>query len=122
LKNAREDNMNRKAALMLENWPETLAWALLFIGFFLSLSSTSAFVSYILIFLCGAGLGRSWIYIRKESGTFKFGYFLIIVAFLIGFLLGTRYANRTALIILFVAGGILSYYLHKEGHIKSTAY
>ena len=47
-------------------------------------------------------------------------YVLIVIGFLIGFLLGTFTikVSRILLIILFIIGGIISYYIHKKGYIK----
>lgn len=108
--------MNRKGVTMLENWPETLALALLIIGLALSLASGSAFLSYILIILCGGAAGRLWFSMNKS---WKFAGTLLISGFLVGFLLGSYYANKIILTILFFVGAILSYYLHERKIIKS---
>ncbi|GAF86208.1 unnamed protein product, partial [marine sediment metagenome] len=92
---------------------------LLVIGFLLSLAAPSAVLSYLMIFACGMMGGRIW---YEQRDNFKFPFFLIIIGFLIGYLIGTRYANLVVLIAFFVIGGILSYYLHKKKIIHSIRY
>ncbi len=57
-----------------------------------------------------------FIYSRKKSMAFP--YVLIIIGFLIGYLIGSRYGNWLVIAVLFVLGSILSYYLHEQGFIK----
>ena len=100
---------------LFEDWAEILAFIALIVAFIISLSAPSAVLSYIIIFFCGIMAGRIW-YKRKEK--LKFPYFLIIVAFLIGYILGDYYGNKITIIILFIAGLLVSYYLHEKNYIR----
>ena len=104
---------------MWRNWVEILAFFLLIIGFFLSLSAPSAFLSYIIVFLCGMIAGRLWYQQRKNL---KFSWLMIIMGFLFGYVLGTYYGNRKIVVIMFLLGMILSYYVHDKKYIKSAEY
>ena len=104
---------------MWRNWVEILAFFLLIIGFFLSLSAPSAFLSYIIVFLCGMVAGRLWYQQRKNL---KFSWLMIIMGFLFGYVLGTYYGNRKIVVIMFLLGMILSYYVHDKKYIKSSEY
>ncbi|MDP7323242.1 MAG: hypothetical protein QF632_00615 [Candidatus Woesearchaeota archaeon] len=103
----------------LLEWPEAIAFLVLVIGFIVSLTSTSAVVSYIIIFLSGMLFGKLW-YRTKKSGHFKF--FLIIFGFLVGFLIGSslvQYGNRGVMVFLFGFGWLTTYYLHSKGLLFS---
>ncbi|MBU0615769.1 MAG: hypothetical protein KJ601_06770, partial [Nanoarchaeota archaeon] len=91
-----------------KNWAEVLFFSLLVIGFVVSLLAGSAVISYLIIFLIGMMAGRLMF---ERKGKLKFAYYLIIIGFLIGYILGAFYGSRNIMIILFVLGGLLSYYL-----------
>ena len=103
----------------VRNWAEMGFFTLLVIGFLFSLLTPSAVLSYALVFTAGM-MGGRLMYERKERLTFP--YYLMIVGFLIGYLLGAFYGNKNVMIILFVIGGFLSYYLHDSGMIKDVRY
>lgn len=105
--------------LFFESWAEIFFFVLLIIGFFLSLAAPSAVLSYLMIIACGMMGGRIW---YEQRHNFKFPFFLIIIGFLIGYLIGTRYANWIVLVLFFALGGIISYYLHKNKIIHSVRY
>jgi len=102
-----------------ENWVEFFFFVLLVIGFMLSILAPSAFLSYIMIFACGGMAGRL-MYERKKK--LQFPYYLIIVGFLIGYIIGAYYGNKVVILTLFLLGGILSYYLHDKGVIRDVRY
>jgi len=116
---------SKKAAVhaldLFGHWPEYLFFVLLVIGFVISISARSAFISYVVIFLCGMMAGRL-IYYRHEKPHLRFPYYLILAGFIIGYTLGTRYGNWIILITLFLAGGFVSYYLHERGFIRDIPY
>jgi len=101
------------------NWAEIFFFILLVIGFLLSLATPSAVLSYALIFVAGM-MGGRLIYERKDK--LQFPYYLMIIGFLIGYILGAFYGNRNVIIILFVLGGFLSYILHDKGYIRDVRY
>ena len=102
-----------------ENWVEFFFFVLLVIGFMLSLLAPSAFLSYIIIFIFGGMAGRV-IYGRK--GKLHFPFYLIIIGFLIGYIIGAYYGNKIVILTLFVVGGIISYYLHDKGIIHDIEF
>lgn len=101
------------------DWAEIFFFVLLIIGFILSLAAPSAVLSYIMIFLCGMMAGRL-LYERKDK--IQFPYYLMIIGFLLGYLIGAHYGNKRVILTLFILGTILSYYLHTIGMIRDIRY
>ena len=102
-----------------DDWAEVVAFILLVIGFFLASGSGSAVISYLIIFLAGMVAGRIWYRIRSNLKT---AWAVILIGFLIGFVLGSFYGNKRIIVVLYLFGIFLSYYLHKEKYIKSIEY
>lgn len=99
------------------NWPEFIGLVLLIIGFFLAILIGSAVIIYILITLAGFIGGRIWYRVKKDR---KVPWVIILIAFLLGFLIGARYGNKFTIMFFYVLGIIVSYYLHENGIIKSV--
>ena len=110
----------KKAAIPAMNladyWVELLALALLIVGFVVSLSSGSAVISYAVIFLSGMILGRLW---YKFRNTLKIAWVIVILGFLAGFMLGSRYGNRTVITVFFISGFLISYIIHEKELVRS---
>jgi len=105
--------------MMWKSWAEVFFVLLLLIGFFISIALPNPWLNYLIIFLAGLLSGR-WIYMKKGKQPL-FPFFLIIVGFLFGYMLGaypSGLINTKLIAILFILGGIISYYIHKEGYIK----
>ena len=103
---------------LFERWTEGFFIALIIIGFVLSVFIKSAFISYLIVFVAGLLAGRSIaVLIRKKN---IFPYVLIILGFLIGYLIGSIAINisRVLIIIIFLIGSVLSYYICKKGYLK----
>ena len=100
-----------------KNWAEFFFFVLMVIGVILALSAPSAVVSYIVIFVSGMFAGRI-IYFRHHS--LKSAYYIVIIGFLIGYLMGSYYGSRKVIIVLFVLGAILSYYLYDKKVLKDV--
>ena len=100
------------------SWAELFFVFLIVIGFVISITVRNSILSYIVMF-CGGLMGGRLI-AKKIKKQPLFPYFLIVLGFLFGYLLGsfTIKINRLLLIILFVIGGIVSYMLHKKEIIK----
>ncbi|MBD3310624.1 hypothetical protein GF351_05385 [Candidatus Woesearchaeota archaeon] len=110
--------MNKKGVINIwDNWAELLAFCLLIIGFIFSASAGSAVISYIVIFLCGMAAGRLW---YRQKNNLKFPWFLALMGFLLGYVIGSFYGSKRVIILLFIIGAILSYYLHAKEIIKTT--
>lgn len=103
---------------MINMWVEYVALVVLFIGFFISMSSGSAFLSYIIIFLSGLLTGRILFQNRKAL---PFKYYILMLVFLVGYILGTyvSFGSRKVIVVVFILSNILSYYIHDKGYIKS---
>lgn len=102
---------------MISMWVEYVALVVLFIGFFISMSSGSAFLSYIIIFLSGLLTGRILFQNRKAL---PFKYYILMLVFLVGYILGTyvsEFGSRKIIVIVFILSNILSYYLHDKKYI-----
>lgn len=102
-----------------KNWMEFFFLVLMALGVLIAFSVPSAVISYSVIFISGIFAGRV-IYERKDK--IKFPYFMIMVGFLIGYLIGVYYGSRRVLIVLFVMGSILSYILYDKKLLKDTKY
>lgn len=85
----------------------------------IALTAPSAVISYIIIFISGMVEGRL-IYDRKKKLTIP--YYIIIIGFMIGFLIGTVYGSRKVVIVLFILGILLSYHLHNKGYIRDFSF
>jgi len=98
-------------------WVEYVALVVLFIGFFISMSSGSAFLSYLVIFLSGLLTGRIVFQNRKAL---PFKYYILMLVFLVGYIIGTyvSFGSRKVIVVVFILSNILSYYIHDKGYIK----
>lgn len=102
-----------------KNWAEFFFFVLMVIGVIVALAAPSAVISYIVIFLSGLFAGRI-IYFRNRN--LKVGYYIIIIGFLIGYLVGSIYGSRKVIIVLFVLGAILSYYLYDKKVLRDIMF
>ena len=100
-------------------WFEFFFLALVVIGILVALSSPSAAISYIVIFLSGIFAGRL-VYERKNK--IQFPYFMIIAGFVIGYLIGIYYGSRRVVVALFVIGAVLSYKVYDKKILKDVKY
>lgn len=109
------------AEFFFKSWAELFFFAVMIMGFIVSLWATSfsAVISYIVIFLSGM-IGGKLLYERRKKITFP--YYIIIIGFLIGYVIGTYYGSRNVVIILFVLGLLFSYHLHKKGYIRDVPF
>ena len=89
------------------------------IGFIIAIIAPSAVISYIVVFLSGM-IGGRLLYERKTKLIFP--YYIIIIGFIIGYMIGTYYGSRQVVIVLFVLGILLSYHLHNKGYIRDVSF
>lgn len=109
---------NKKAKMSTEHWAEIVSLALLVVGLILSLLSDAAIISYIIIFLCGIFVGRIYYLRRTEVG---FPFYMIVVFFLVGYVIGVRVRDRGIIIIclaLFALGVYIGRYIHMKRYFK----
>ena len=109
------------ADFFFKNWAEFFFFVIMVIGFTFALWATSfsAFINYIVVFLSGM-IGGKLLYEKKKK--LSFPYYLIVIGFLIGYVMGTDYGSATVVVILFVLGILLSYLLHDKGYIRGMPY
>ena len=98
------------------NWPEIISFVLLIIGFFFAIGAGSAVIAYTLVLLGGAMGGRLWFRVKKS---FKIPWIIILMGFLVGFMLGSRYGDKRMIFLFYIFGIMASYYLHDRKIIKS---
>jgi len=94
-----------------ERWVEIISLFLLIIGFLLALISGSAVVSYILIIICGLISGAN---LHKRKFGYKLPFFIIIIVFLIGFVIGDFYGETRFIIVFFIIGNYAGYLIHRR--------
>lgn len=104
---------------LAEHWVEGLAFLLMIVGLILALFSGSAVISYAISFFCGAIGGRIWSKVNKDT---KNVWGLMLLGFLIGLVIGSVYGDRGIVILCYIAGFWVAYYLHKKGHVASVNY
>jgi len=106
----------KRAVSIFGDWAELLGLLFLIIGFIIAIRSTSAFLSYVIILVIGCMVGRFWYKIKDQ---FRFPWLIVIFGLLVGYLLGDRYGSNLVIIILFLLGAIVSYYVH-ENHVITS--
>ena len=107
---------------LYKNWMESFFFIVMLIGLLLALASPSAFISYIISFICGLMAGKL-IYISRggedrDRQKIKLPFYMVIVGFFIGFLIGVYYGNRIVVVLSFIIASILSYRLHDKKILK----
>ena len=104
---------NKKGAFfdLQERWAEIAAIFLLIVGFLVALWARSAVVSYMVISLSGIICGRGFL-LRKY--THRIAYVIIILAYLVGFLIGSLYGSAKYILVLFIIGMWIGYTLHDK--------
>lgn len=93
-------------------WPELFSLTFIILGFILSLLLLNPILSYISIFSSGFIAGRTFFLKRHKEPILPF--ILIIIGFLLGYVMGSFWANRFLIIVFFALGFYLSYYLHMK--------
>jgi len=105
--------MDKKGVISLvDHWVDYVALLVLVLGLVLAFFSGSLVITYIIIFICGMVIGR-YIYYRQHKLKIRFYY--PVIAFLIGFVAGTRFGTYKGVIFFFVLGAICGSYIHKKG-------
>lgn len=108
--------MNKKGAIdFFSDWAEVFFLILLFIGLIFGVFSPSAAITYAIAFVSGLMAGRV-LFERKDKG--RAPYMLIIIAFILGFILGSFYGDKKITMLLFIFGAALGYYLFDKKIIR----
>ncbi|MBS3136678.1 hypothetical protein J4401_07030 [Candidatus Woesearchaeota archaeon] len=112
--------MNKKAEFSYyADWAEFFFFVLLFVGIVLGVLSPNAVITYLIATASGMLAGRVFHH-RRYKG--RAPYTLLIVGFIMGFVIGTFRGERTISFLLFVLGGVFSYYLFDKKILKDTVY
>ncbi len=112
----RKINKCGKISFFSENWVELTSFFFLLAGFIISARLGSAFISYLILFVCGTIAGKVW---YDYSEDLHYAMIFVILGFVIGYLLGNNYGSKVTLVMLFLAGIFFGYHLFKEGYLKS---
>ena len=105
--------------LLFRSWSQFLFFVLMIVGIIIAFAAPSAVISYIMIFISGMMAGRVMYWRQKR---FHFAYYIVIVGFLMGYIIGTYYGSRKVIVILFVLGAFLSYYLYDKKVLRDTIF
>lgn len=112
-----------KALDTYNNWVEYIALLFMILGFIMMqtswILSGSKMMTYLTIILVGMIVGRIFYKLDIENRT---RWFIICCGFLIGFLWGSHYGKPLTIIILYLIGAYISYYVHDKGYLKSVNY
>jgi hypothetical protein len=105
---------NKKGLTLKTDWAEIFSIIILFFGIIISLFVDSAVVAYIVFLGCGFIIGKLYLTRKILRG---FTFFLLTIAFYIGFIIGIYLRDRGNIIILsllFLIGIYFGYKLHKN--------
>jgi hypothetical protein len=102
-----------------KNWIEFWSVIFMILGLALALFTSSAVINYLLIFVSGMFGGRI---IFERQHKIVFPYYVMIAAFLFGYLLGMKYGNGYMASVLFISGGLLNFKLLQKNIIGDTRY
>lgn len=105
-------------AELIESWVEILFLILFVIGLVVALSIKNVFLIYLITLLTGMICGRLFFYRKRTKHTHEFSFYFIISGFLVGYIIGTANASKFFIIVFFILGGWLGYYIHKKGYIE----
>ena len=94
-----------------KNYAEILFFFVMVIGAIVGLSAPSAFISYIIVTICGLYAGRV---ILKSRSFITFPALMASIGFAIGFALVLYYGSRKIAIILYIIGIYTGYQVYKK--------
>ena len=115
------ERVKKMTDFLFKSWAEFFFFVVMILGLVVGFwaSSFSAVISYIVVFLSGM-IGGRLLYERRKKLTFP--YYIILIGFLIGYIVGTYYGSRKVVIILFVLGILFSYHLCNKGYIRDIPF
>lgn len=90
--------------------PEIACIFALALGFLFAMTIKSVIISYLVLLIVAFAFGRMCYLYVKEC---RLQMLLVIVGFIIGFVLGTK-NNFQMCFLVFIAGILISYYIHKK--------
>ena len=94
-----------------KNYAEILFFFVMVIGAIIGLSAPSAFISYIIIIICGLYAGRA---IFKSKKYVTFPALLASIGFAFGFAVVLYYGSRQVAVVLYLIGIYAGYQIYKK--------
>ena len=102
----------KKGAMnLIDNWVEYVSFLFLILGAIMTFIAGSKVLSVLIVLLSSMIIGRA-IYIRKYKHQMRFWF--MAGAFLIGMIFGARYLSYKAVLVTFVIGTYIGYWLKKH--------
>jgi len=98
-----------------KQWVELLFGVFLIIGIIISFTAPNLPVSFILLFLTGIMAGKM-LYFGKKA--IKLPTVLVIIGFILGYTLGTRFTSWKGVLLVFLLGGLVGFYIYEKGYLK----
>jgi len=95
-----------------DQWVEVLSLFFVALGFVIALLLQSSYYSYLSVLL-GGFISARLFYLKKSKEPIL-PFILIILGFLVGYLVGSFWVNRTLIFLSFGIGYGVSTYLHKN--------
>lgn len=107
--------MNKKAYMnLVDNWVDYVAIILLILGAAMAFIAGSKVLTILIVLLSSMVVGRI-IYLKKTGHQLRL--WCMIIAFLVGLIVGTRFLTYKAIIVTFVVGAVMGYYIKKHHYL-----
>ncbi len=107
--------MNKKAYMnLVDNWVDYAAIVVLIIGAAIAFIAGSKVLTILIVLLCGMTIGRIY-YFRRAGHQLRVWY--LIGAFLIGLIIGTRFLTYKGVLVTFIIGAVMGYYIKKHHYL-----
>ena len=104
---------------LLGVWGEYLMVFFLIVGVVIAVSIDSFATFLAVMFLFGLLFGRLWYRQRKHL---RYGLAFATIGIVFGFILGKFFGHTHIIVIIFLVGAVISYYIHYRGWISSVEY
>ena len=101
------------------DWPEFVALLFLVAGFIISIMTDSAAAAYAVVFLMGLFFGRLWYRFERAA---KLPLIMAIMGCILGICLGLIMQNLQIVILLYLLGIIVGFWIHKRGWLQSEEF
>ena len=109
------DIMNKKAGFsLIDSWVDYVALIFLALGTIVAFIAGSKVLTILIVLMCGMIVGRIY-YLRKSGHQLRVWY--LIGAFLVGLIVGTRFLTYKAVIVTFIVGTVMGYYIKKHKYL-----
>ncbi len=107
--------MNKKAYMnLVDNWVDYVALILLILGALMAFVAGSKVLTILIVLLSSMIVGRIS-YLKKTGHQLRIWY--MILAFLVGLIVGTRFLTYKAVIVTFIVGAVMGYYIKKHHYL-----